>query len=196
MRRRLSIIAAGLGLILLTAGPAGAAGSPSPSPPGAGQVVVAPGVFSAWNDRQPPTAVTYDEHLVPAGATAVALAVRGKSTVIGLIVQGLAPNHQFGAHVHQKACGATGAAAGPHYQNVPDPVQPSVDPEYANARNEVWLDFTTDARGTGAAFAVVGWDFRTGGAHAIVFHEHHTDSSVGAAGTAGARAACLTVPLS
>ncbi|WP_261565737.1 superoxide dismutase family protein [Frankia gtarii] len=196
MRRRLSIIAAGLGVILLTAGPAGAAGSPSPSPPAGGGIIAEPGVFRAWDARQPPTAVTYDEHLVPTGAAAIALAVRGKRTVIGLIVQGLMPNHQYGAHVHQKACGATGAAAGPHYQNVPDPVQPSVDPAYANAHNEVWLDFTTDAHGAGAAFAVVEWDFRAGGAHAIILHEHHTDSSPGAAGVAGARAACLTVPLS
>ncbi|CAJ65124.1 MULTISPECIES: superoxide dismutase family protein [Frankia] len=204
MRRRLSIIAAGLGLLLLSAAPAGAAGSPSPattsgpipSPAEADRVVAEPVVFGAWNDRQPPTAVTYDAHLVPPGTTAVALAVRGKRTVVGLIVQGLAPNHQFGAHVHQKACGATGTAAGAHYQNVPDPVQPSVNPRYANASNEVWLDFTTDDRGTGSAFAAVAWDFRAGGAHSIILHEHHTDSSPGAAGTAGARAACLTVPLS
>ena len=35
-------------------------------------------------------------------------------------------------------------SAGPTFQNVVDPVQPSVDPAYANPENEIWLDFRTD----------------------------------------------------
>ena len=38
-------------------------------------------------------------------------------------------------------------AAGPHFQNVIDPVRPSSNPAYANPGNEIWLDFTTDEEG-------------------------------------------------
>jgi Cu-Zn family superoxide dismutase len=184
-------------LLAAAAGPAAAAaGSPPASSSGGSRFIAAPAVFGTWNAAQPPAAVTYDQHLVPVGAAAVALAARGPRTVVGLALQGLPPDHRFGAHVHQKACGTSGADAGPHYQNVSDPVQPSVDPTYANPRNEVWLDFTTDAGGRAIAFTSVGWDFRAGGARSIVIHEHHTDTSAGMAGTAGARVACINVPLS
>ncbi|ABD12234.1 superoxide dismutase [Frankia sp. CcI156] len=194
MRRRLSITLAGLGLF--TALFAAAASAVAPAAPSATRVVAEPVAFTTWNEKQPPAAVTYDRHLVPVGAGAVVLAAGGPRTVVGLVVQGLLPGHRYGAHVHQKACGATGTAAGPHYQNVPDPVQPSVDPAYANPHNEVWLDFSTDADGNGQAFAVVDWNFRAGGARAVVLHEHGTSGMPGEAGSAGPRAACITVPFS
>ena len=47
------------------------------------------------------------------------------------------------------------AAAGSHYQHQADPKQPSVNPDYANPRNEIWLDFTTDATGSARSESVV-----------------------------------------
>ncbi|MEV0039171.1 superoxide dismutase family protein [Streptomyces sp. NPDC050804] len=118
----------------------------------------------------------------------------GAVTTVRLRVSGLLPDRMYGAHVHTGPCGRAPEAAGPHYQNVEDPVQPSTDPAYANAENEVWLDFTTDAGGHGAAVSRHDWRFRPGGARSVVIHEHHTSTAPGAAGTAGARLACLTVP--
>ena len=69
---------------------------------------------------------------------------------------------------------------------------PSVDPKFANADNEVWLDFTTDAQGAGAGRATVKWEFRKGEANAVVIHAAHTSTEHGKAGTAGDRLACLT----
>ncbi|MEW1720018.1 superoxide dismutase family protein [Streptomyces sp. NPDC093109] len=146
-----------------------------------------------------PNALTYETALVPAGSRAsvaehVTAGARGPVTAVVLRVSGLLPDRVYGAHVHTKPCGATPDAAGPHYQNVPDPHQPSTDPAYANAANEVWLDFTTDARGTGFAVSRHDWRFRPGAANAVVLHEHGTATDPGDAGTAGGRAACLTVP--
>ncbi|WKX70099.1 superoxide dismutase family protein [Streptomyces sp. XD-27] len=141
-------------------------------------------------------AVTYDAAAVPAGSAVTVLEhpVPGGGTRIVLRVHGVEAHRTFGAHVHTKACGAQPADSGPHYQNVPDPVQPSTDPAYANARNEVWLDLTTDARGNGRAEAVVDWRFRDQGARSVVVHEHATETHEGHAGTAGARLACVNVP--
>ncbi len=160
------------------------------------RVVVQTGRFGVWNDNRPPTAVTYDQRLVPVGARVVVAAASASwgSTVI-LLVAGLVPDRTYGAHVHVRPCGATGAVAGPHYQHVPDPVQPSVDPAYANPRNEVWLDFTTDANGSGRAISHVDWRFRSGGANSVVIHERGTSTGPGEAGMAGARVGCLTVRL-
>ena len=71
-----------------------------------------------------------------------------------LHVKGLEPDTEYGAHAHANAAAAsTGADAGPHFQHVVDPVLPSVDPAYANPRNEIWLDLTTNAAGNGVAKA-------------------------------------------
>lgn len=89
--------------------------------------------------------------------------------------------------------GPTGDDAGPHFQHTPDPVKPSVDPAYANPRNELWLDFTTDRVGTARTTSTVDWKFGPRRAHSVVIHEMHTHSDPGHAGTAGARLACLDV---
>lgn len=145
-----------------------------------------------------------DVNPVLAGATARvhSIATPSGKTIITLDVEGLAPNREFGSHVHNKACGATGAAAGPHYQHVVDPVQPSVDPAYANHDNEVWLDFTTDGKGRGSAKAVVDWHLaddatHPDGANSVIVHRDetsHGEPGHPAPGTAGPRLACLTVP--
>lgn len=137
-------------------------------------------------------AVTYNQTLAPAGArlTVFGLSAERGSTVV-LSTRGLVPKRQYGAHVHVKACGAAPADSGPHFQDVKDPVQPSVDPAYANPRNEVWLDFTTDATGNGFALAHVPWAFGDRPAESVVVHETHTHTDPGHAGTAGARLACI-----
>ncbi len=137
----------------------------------------------------------YKPELVPPGARAHVFGLTSKAygTSTAVLVTGLLPNREYGAHAHTKPCGATGDLAGPHHQNIEDPVKPSVDPAYANPRNEIWLDLTTDAAGRGASVSKVDWTFDTRRAHSIVIHETHTHTDPGHAGTAGARLACVTV---
>ncbi len=140
-------------------------------------------------------ALTYDPDLVPVGAQAAVAAYTwpfGTTTV--LAVTGLVPRRTYGAHVHVNSCGAAPTDSGPHVQFVEDPVQPSVDPRYANPRNEIWLDFRTDANGVGYAVSTVYWPITAKDAGAVVIHEHRTSRGHGHAGMAGARLACLTVP--
>lgn len=140
-------------------------------------------------------AVTYDPSLVPVGATAVVVSVPvSVGTVVALQVRGLEPNREYGAHVHVGSCGPDPMTAGPHFQNVPDPVTPSTDPAYANPENEVWLDLTTNALGIGKAASTVSWRFDGRPAASLVLHEHHTHTAPGEAGTAGSRLACASVP--
>ncbi|WP_249401713.1 superoxide dismutase family protein [Streptomyces sp. YIM 121038] len=126
----------------------------------------------------PSAAITYEQQLVPAASW---IEVTQRSDQIGtrvsLRVKGLQPGHAYGVHVHQKPCGADPAAAGPHYQNEPGPM----DPE-----NEVWLDFTAGKDGSGKASAVHNWGFRRGEAAAVVLHREQ--------GGAGERLACFSVP--
>jgi len=145
--------------------------------------------------------ISYNSTFVPAGSTArvqwVYSDTAGGKTIVVLQVRGLSPNREYGAHAHKFACGATDPlAAGGHFQYVPDPVQPSTNPAYANPANEIWLDFTTDAEGNGAAHSVVDWQFPNAAgnrAHSVIIHDHHTATGDGSAGTAGPRYGCLTV---
>jgi superoxide dismutase, Cu-Zn family len=163
----------------------------------AAAVVIASGVASASpvplvTAHGPLT--TYRPGLVPAGAHAHVFGLSaGSGTTTTFVVTGLLPERAYGAHAHEQPCGATGDAAGPHFQHVPDPVRPSVDPAYANPRNEIWLDFTTDRLGTGFARSTVDWTFGERRARSVVVHETHTHTGPGHAGTAGARLACLDV---
>lgn len=140
-------------------------------------------------------ATTYDVALVPAGATGAVSATSGDgTTTVKLEVGGLLPDRTYGAHAHTKPCGAVGKDAGPHFQYLPDPVQPSVDPMYANPRNEIWLDLTTDATGAGTATSTVDWEFTADRrAQAVIIHAMPTATEPGKAGTAGERPACITV---
>jgi superoxide dismutase, Cu-Zn family len=181
---------------------------PAPAPGGAGEEPVADvaraatvpvrgmGVVAARFGPYRPTspAVTYRRDLVPAGApVAVAHASIAGRTAVLLVTAGLVPHREYGAHVHVRGCGPGPADAGPHYQNRPDPQQPSTDPRYANPENEIWLDFTTDARGRGVTATTVDWVFREQRSRSVVLHETHTHTEPGSAGTAGARLACVTV---
>ncbi|MEU2718902.1 superoxide dismutase family protein [Streptomyces sp. NPDC007205] len=144
----------------------------------------------------PSRAVTYDMTLVPAASyIEVKEYATNALTRVVLKVRGLRPNRTYGAHVHTKPCDSRPDDSGPHYQNQPDPHQPSVDPVYANRRNEMWLDFKTDRSGKASAVSRNDWRFRLGGAGSVVIHERGTTTGPGEAGMAGARVACFTVPL-
>ncbi|MEV0262782.1 superoxide dismutase family protein [Streptomyces sp. NPDC050617] len=144
----------------------------------------------------PYTAVTYDPVSVPEAARVVVTERRheGGGTTVALRLEGVQANRTFGAHAHSKPCGAKPEDSGPHYQDVRDPKQPSTDPAYANPRNEVWLDLTTDEDGDGRSRAAQSWHFRYGEARSVVVHEHKTSTEPGHAGMAGARLACVNVP--
>ncbi|WP_367134425.1 superoxide dismutase [Saccharothrix sp. HUAS TT1] len=134
---------------------------------------------------------SYDPR-VPAGARAsVVVAPIGGGTVVMLRTTGLLPDREYGAHAHVNPCGPTGADAGAHFQHVQGG---ATDPAFANPRNELWLDFTTDAHGRGYAVARVDWRFGERRAGSVVLHEEHTHTEPGHAGTAGARLGCLSVP--
>jgi superoxide dismutase, Cu-Zn family len=145
-------------------------------------------------------AFTYNQALVPEGADMKVYATSdGISTTVRLEVLGLLPERGYAAHAHANACGPTGDAAGPHFQNRPDPAagpgRPSTDPAYANPQNEIWLDLTTDADGDGAATATVPFVFTDRAPASVIVHEAMTTATdAGKAGSAGARLACLTVP--
>jgi Cu-Zn family superoxide dismutase len=186
------------GTVLLAAGLAacssGGAVTPASTPtstaatPVAGTALAEPAASG-----EQPRGITYDAKRVPVGAQlATSAKVDGGKTTVTLTVTGLLPNTKYGSHVHTKPCGAKPADSGPHYQNEKDPVAPSVDSKYANADNEIWLDFTTDDKGAAESSATVGWEFRKGEANSVVVHAAHTSTEHGKAGTAGDRLACLT----
>lgn len=133
---------------------------------------------------------------VPEGATAtVTLKTNGHGTKTVLQVTGFAPNTQYGAHAHVNGCDpASAAAAGPHYQYVQDPVSPSTNPTYANPQNEIWLDFTTNSKGTAKSVSNVEWVFPDDRrAKSVIIHAEHTHTGPTDSGTAGARLACVNV---
>jgi Cu-Zn family superoxide dismutase len=196
--RRPALVVAVLGTALTVAAwsalPAGAAAGPTE----------AAGTFAAPSDAT--TAFTYDVTQVPLGARVVVRAVPTGShkTVVTLHAWGLLPDETYGAHAHYRPCGATGAAAGAHYQNAQDPAAggsettASIDPSYANPGNEVWLDLVTNDDGNGRAQTVVDWTFRptaTGGPRSVILHLNTTSTGGSVPpGNAGARLACVTVP--
>ncbi|HET6858738.1 MAG TPA: superoxide dismutase family protein [Streptomyces sp.] len=140
----------------------------------------AEGRFAPPGALIPSDAVTYDMELVPAAAF---IEVEQKSDASGTHVRarvrGVRPGHAYGAHVHTAPCGARPEDAGPHYQHV-------LDPDRVDPANEVWLDFTADARGEGAASAHHAWGLRPGEARSVVIHR--------APGGGGERVACFSVP--
>ena len=197
--RRPLLAVAAIGALLTVAAwsafPAGAAGGPA----------VTNGTFDVPGAAT--TAVTYDVSQVPVGADVSVHAVRTGShkTVLTLHARGLLPNETYGAHAHYRPCGLTGAAAGAHYQNVPDPAvagsetTASTDATYANPSNEVWLDLETNAAGNGRAQTVVDWTFRPtadGAPRSVILHLNTTSpGGTPPAGNAGARLACVTISL-
>lgn len=194
MKRLLSIF---LGITLVVIAGSSAAGSPGHAQPDStasdGSFVHVRAVFQPADSGG--DALSHDPSLVPIGAR---VTVTSASTQVGtfalLTVRGVVPHHEYGAHVHVGTCGPDPLQSGPHYQNVPDPNPPSVDPEFANPRNEIWLDFRADGSGNGFALAAVQWEFGERPAGAVVLHEHFTLTDPGEAGVAGARVGCVNVP--
>lgn len=180
-----------LSVTTLVARAGAATGAAAPSTDAA-RTVTAQDTFAA----PPATPATYDNALVPVGATATVTASEAATgTSVTLAVTGLQPNRQYGAQAHTKPCGGDGGKdAGPHFQFTPDPVTPSGDPAHANNVNEIWLDFTTDAAGSGRATSTVPWAFPADRrAASVIIHAMSTLTEPGKTGGAGNRAACLTV---
>jgi Cu-Zn family superoxide dismutase len=158
----------------------------------------------AEGDLAPPgrasNAFTYDTALAPEGAhVSVSVIADTAKTRVRLAVEGLLPDRGYAAHAHANPCGASGDAAGPHFQNRPDPAaapgKPSTDPAYANPQNEIWLDLRTDGDGNGGSTTEVPFVFGDRAPASIVLHAAETTGTApGQAGSAGARLACLTVP--
>ncbi|MGA5823594.1 superoxide dismutase family protein [Kitasatospora sp. NPDC094028] len=140
--------------------------------PAASPVSVVEADFDPATAFVPPAAISYAQDLVPYGSHARVVTDRSTPgrTVLTLTATGLAPGHEFPVHLHTGTCGADPAASGPHYQDAVDPVQPSTDPAYANARNELRMVLRTDAHGDGTASAAVAWQPRPGGARSLVLH--------------------------
>ncbi|WP_439656296.1 superoxide dismutase family protein [Lentzea sp. HUAS TT2] len=181
-----------VGAVLLGGGLAACSSEPPPSAPAVKPVAETDVVAPAASGDQP-KGITYDVNRIPLGAKlSTGSSVSNGQTTVELKVSGLLPNTKYGSHVHTKPCGAKPADSGPHYQNTKDPVSPSVDPAFANAENEIWLDFTTDAQGAATGRATVKWEFRKGEANAVIVHATHSSTEHGKAGTAGDRLACLT----
>jgi Cu-Zn family superoxide dismutase len=184
---------------VLMAGPAGCGSAEDTGGVGGGTgagETTTNGTFAPYRDGA--VAVSYDPALVPEGATAaVTVTETDAGTTVTLEVAGLRPARAYGAHLHTKPCGAAPTDAGPHLQHEPDPAAsvspPSVDPSYANPANEVWLDFTTDGSGAARSAATLGWRFDPA-PRSLVIHADTTKTAPGVAGTAGARAACLSLP--
>lgn len=120
--------------------------------------------------------------LASADATVSAGALGSGNSQITLSVDGVvAPaGTRFGAHVHQFPCGATGADAGPHYATSggKGPLK----------NQEVWLDFTVNANGSGHAVATRHFDVTDRANRSVIIHVMGTEHGTGAA---GARLACI-----
>jgi Cu-Zn family superoxide dismutase len=189
MRSRYPVLAGLIGVLVLTGcAPATVALQPSRS-------MVRNVEVTATFTKELGAAVTYDWRLVEPGSHAtVSSRSGGGITVVTLMVQGFEPERWYAAHVHTDPCGVKGADAGPRFQNVVDPVQPSLDPRFANPQNEIWLDLRTDKAGAGTGETTVAWqippDRRP---KSVVIHTKPTATRPGLAGMAGARAACISV---
>lgn len=148
-------------------------------------------------------AYTYNPALAPAGARLTAVMTPSdESTNAELTVSGLLPNRGYAVHANVDACSPNPAAEGPRYQNRVDPTvsptsisgETSTNPEYANPRNELWLDVHTDTAGSGTSRTTVPFVFTDRGPGSIVVDDataSATDSGQVAKGAA--RIACLSL---
>ncbi len=110
---------------------------------------------------------TYDQDLVPPGAQArVHVAYTGEDgTVATLHVTGIEPGETFAVHAHVGSCSTIADTSLGHYQDVA-----GTGSAFVNDENELWLGFTTNAAGNGAATATVQWQPRVGEAVSLTFH--------------------------
>lgn len=140
-----------------------------------------------------------------AKATATMMGIGG-STFFRVQIRGAddsAVGKVYGAHLHQGACGLAKDQAGV--------MQPTVGPHYntsklaedgktytvINDKTEVWLDFEVDPFGNARSTARVPF-VPTAGERSITLHAsptlHHATETA-AAGTAGAKLACLPLEI-
>jgi Cu-Zn family superoxide dismutase len=149
-------------------------------------------------------AYTYNPASAPPGARVmVVMTPSGESTNAQLTVSGLLPNRGYAVHANVNACSPNPAAEGPIYQNRVDPAvnptsitgETSTTPEYANPRNEVWLDVHTDAAGSGTSRTTVPFVFTDRGPGSIVVDDApDTPTALSQAAKGGAaRAACVSL---
>lgn len=152
-------------LLALAAGGTAAAASGSSARSG--------GPDATYGNANPFAGATASVHVVRTGAGGmkVSLHVRHVDAVTGRV---------FGAHVHQKPCGPSGADAGGHY------VHPGVTGSLED--REVWLDFSVNAAGNGHARAVRAWSLDESTPRSVVIHALSTAPETG---VAGARLACI-----
>ena len=123
-----------------------------------------------------------------AGAAADAYDVGGKLRIL-LVVARFPPDRTFGSHLHKLPCDDPTKAGG-HYQHMPFPTGGmATDPDFANATNEAWLDFTTDSEGNARTDLTLDWLPRSEEAKGIIIH--HMASGVG--GVSGPKLACLPI---
>lgn len=180
------------------AGPAAAASAGGPhgvTAASAGRAAGEDGPWLVYGSGEPTAngsggAYRYDTRLVPEGAAVslVSMSVAGRTRTV-LIVRGLVPHHTYGTHLHANACGPDPDAAGPHYQQrvgAPD------DPDFADRRNEVWVDVRTNRHGAGVAVARNPWEYRAAPG-AVVLHANATSTDPDTPGQAGPRVACVTL---
>lgn len=120
-------------------------------------------------------------------------------THLRLEVSGLDPHREYGANVHTGRCDpADPGAAGRHLRQVPNPEPEKYpnDPVYANRGNEIWLDVTPDATGSGHARATQEWQLSPARVPAsVIIHAEPTWPGPLRAGWAGPALACLEVTL-
>lgn len=201
--RRLTLAALGVAVALVPIACSAQQGTPEPAPTTTG--TDEPTADLGGEGRLAPPgplsgAVTYDPVLAPVGALLqVALNTSNESTTATLDVSGLLPHRGYAVHLHDKPCGLTGDAAGPHFQHQVDPAAtpdtPSTDPAFAHPRNEIWLDIRTDATGSGTSNTEVPFVFADRVPASVVVHEQMvTATETGKAGQAGDRVACFTLP--
>lgn len=191
---RIAIVVAGLCVAAACGGGADQGGAASSEPVSRREIGVLAPVEAA------DTAFTYDQEAAPPGAELELEVVEGDgTTTVRLSADLLQPNRGYAAHAHTDPCGRNGTDAGPHYQHEIDPAatpeRPSVDPAYANPRNEIWLELVTDGRGNAVAETTVPFVFGDRVPSSIVLHEQpKTATEQGRAGSAGGRIACFTAP--
>ncbi|MEU4225607.1 hypothetical protein AB0F17_15040 [Nonomuraea sp. NPDC026600] len=184
---RLRARVSALMLVLVVAGCA-----QSPSDPAADKDAAhsaSPGVVSAPTSltgagefkRHATAAIVYNRKLVPKGAQASLTAESaGGKTVTSLVVEGLLPDHRYGAHLHVAPCGTRPGDAGAHFQHIAG---------RADASSEVWLDLKTDDSGAGRATAHHDWPLTGTLPRSLVLHASATAPTAPPA----PRVACLTL---
>jgi Cu-Zn family superoxide dismutase len=140
-----------------------------------------------WNVYRDPYGDGGASPIMTVQGSAEAFSIGAGKMRIKLSVSGLPATRPFGSHVHKLACEDN--KAGTHYQHNPAPDGGATDPMYANAMNEVWLDFTTDASGAATKETTVDFIPRTGEAKSVVIHDQLTMTG----GLAGAKLACINM---